>query len=300
MAGVMYPVVVQAFNELKLADRWLTPFLRLSTGVPRSPKLLNFLRPFTTSNLPVTVQLMGVNPQLISECAEAFAELGVAGINLNAACPVNQVVRKGGGGSLLQTPQLILEILDAIQQKLPNFPISVKLRTGFDKVDFSWYNQLESLQLSTVFLHFRTVSELYEEKDFSIALERFKQAKELLPNTKMIGNGDIVNLERFNALKSYNYAGAMVGRGLFENPFLLQKLANENMETNLEKERQLLFLTIINLAINDETIHFSNGRAIELARMILGEKNLVFDALKMGNTKEWKNIPSLFELNQGK
>ena len=66
MEGVMSPELIRAANALGLTERWMTPFLRLSTAVPGTRKLAEFAAPFLESGLPVTVQLMGNRPEVIA------------------------------------------------------------------------------------------------------------------------------------------------------------------------------------------------------------------------------------------
>ena len=98
MEGVASAEFVRAVNSLNLVRRWMTPFLRLSAGVPGRRKVRNFLAPFLEGGVPVTAQLMGTDAQLISSSAETCLELGAAGINLNFGCPSRRVVNGGAGG----------------------------------------------------------------------------------------------------------------------------------------------------------------------------------------------------------
>lgn len=76
MEGVMSAPFVRAVNRLGLVERWMTPFLRLTTACPRGKHLKTFLEPFAAGGVPVTVQLMGVDPDVIGEAAARFRDLG--------------------------------------------------------------------------------------------------------------------------------------------------------------------------------------------------------------------------------
>ena len=79
MEGVASPAFVRAVNALDLVSVWMTPFIRLSSALPRKSKLAAFLAPFLESRKPVTAQLMGTNAGLLAECAEVCLELGAVG-----------------------------------------------------------------------------------------------------------------------------------------------------------------------------------------------------------------------------
>ena len=119
MEGVAQEAFVRTANELRLIERWMTPFCRLSCALPHTGKLRSFLAPFAAGNLPVTVQLMGVDPELIAAAAAIFADLGAAGINLNFGCPSNRVTAGNAGGGAWKHPDDILRICAACRKVLP-------------------------------------------------------------------------------------------------------------------------------------------------------------------------------------
>ncbi|TMG37219.1 MAG: tRNA dihydrouridine synthase DusB, partial [Chloroflexi bacterium] len=53
---------------------------------------------------PVSVQLMGGDPQVMAEAARMAAEHGADIIDINMGCPVPKVVKTSGGSSLLRDP----------------------------------------------------------------------------------------------------------------------------------------------------------------------------------------------------
>ena len=51
MEGVGEATFVRAVNSLRLTERWMTPFLRLSNQLPKRGKLEKFIAPFAESDL---------------------------------------------------------------------------------------------------------------------------------------------------------------------------------------------------------------------------------------------------------
>ena len=55
---------------------------------------------------PVSLQLFGSDPQIISEMAEQIEEKPFDILDLNMGCPVPKVVRNGEGSALMRDPEL--------------------------------------------------------------------------------------------------------------------------------------------------------------------------------------------------
>jgi len=291
MEGVMRREVLLAAAELRLTSVWLTPFFRVVPGCVTRAGIRRFAEPFIQTQLPFYLQFMGSDAGLLSQAALLGMELGAAGINLNFACPSGTVMRHRSGGALLKTPKKILELTAAVAAT--KVPLSVKLRGGFDRFDCSWYGELNALKLQAVFLHFRTVKELYAPLDFGVALERFAAAAEKLPATCLIANGDLNTVERMAKAINAGATGAMSGRGWFADPGLLVSAAGmvPPPATYLKIE---WLARIVELAKSDGKSGFNKGSAIELSRLMFGENNPVFEYLKNENDGAWKNLTDEF------
>ena len=106
MEGVGKAEFVRTVNAMRLTERWMTPFLRLSETMPSDAVLRRFAAAYFASQVPVTIQLMGTSPQLLGQCAARLLELTpAAGINLNFGCPSSRVVKHGAGGGMLKQPE---------------------------------------------------------------------------------------------------------------------------------------------------------------------------------------------------
>ena len=76
------------------------------------------------------VQLCGGNPDMMARCTELIEDkCDVDFIDINAACPLELVCKKGEGASLMQKPSRLYNLISAMRQ-VSELPISVKLRTG--------------------------------------------------------------------------------------------------------------------------------------------------------------------------
>ena len=80
----------------------------------------------------IAVQLFGSKPDQFKEAAAQISErLGdkLALIDINMACPVPKVVKKGEGSALLDTPELAADLVKACLSEV-SVPVTVKIRRG--------------------------------------------------------------------------------------------------------------------------------------------------------------------------
>ncbi len=221
MEGIGGPFFRRALESAGLADFWITPFIRISINVPRKNRLARILADWKESKLPVIVQLLGSDPELVATSAKEIKELGFAGINLNFACPSKMVTGSGGGGAMLKCPDAVRKVVLAVKQACPDFSVSVKLRSGVS--DPNEINQivpaLRDTGIDFMILHFRTVREMYDPVPGGP--ERTAKAVELAGSLPVIGNGDIDSIEKAEKMGNISgCAGICAARGLFRAPSL--------------------------------------------------------------------------------
>ena len=294
MEGIMHPLFCKAVSELGLIDFWITPFLRISTDVPRDSRLRHFIRPFTETGLPVIVQLMGNNPGLIAAAAARFRELGAAGINLNFACPSKQVLSSGAGGSLLRKPELMRQITEQTARACPDFSLSVKLRTGYeDSVEMESIIEqaVSGIKLDFIAMHFRTVKEMYHKTDQGF--ERIIRAVKLAENIPLIANGDIFTAEDAIAMfRVTGCAGIMIARGLLKDPFFSRHIRQACGDTDSMAAtgdgRTIFFNKLLDIARRDPAKYWSRPQFMELANYMWGSSHPCFEVFKQLSDKEFQ------------
>jgi len=264
MEGVASAEFVRAANALGVAPRWMTPFIRLSTGVPGRGKLKSFLAPFLEGKVPVTAQLMGTDAALLARATELCLELGVAGIDLNFGCPSRRVVNGGAGGGILRDPRRAAELLAAVGRALPGVPLSVKMRTGWR--DFAEFDGLMTRLRDTgaaqkFFVHYRTVAELY--RDVPGRAERFDRIAALAAGTPLILNGDIASAAEARRLAARTgCAGVMCARTWMRDPFLLRRIEGAEVP-GPEAGRELFYAELLRSGVG-------GGARVELAKLLFG------------------------------
>ncbi|MBU0477010.1 tRNA dihydrouridine synthase DusB [bacterium] len=183
---------------------------------------------------PISAQLLGVDPSAMLDAAEKLTELvDLSFLDINSACPVKKVTKKGAGAALLKNRELLGKIIKKLVSKL-RIPITVKLRTGFDKRDIvecvKTAEECEENGASIVFIHGRTMLQGYSG---DIDYESIKAVKESL-KIPVFGSGNIFN--PFMAKKMLDETGCngiLVARGALGNPWIFKNIENylKNGET---------------------------------------------------------------------
>ena len=195
---------------------------------------------------PVSLQLFGSDPDIISEMAKKIENRSFSILDFNMGCPVPKVVNNGEGSALMKNPHLAEQVLTALVRAVKK-PVTVKIRKGFDD---SCVNAVEIARLAescgvaAVAVHGRTRAQYYSGKaDWDI----IRQVKEAV-KIPVIGNGDVDSPEAAKAmLEMTGCDGVMIGRAAQGNPWIFREVVSylENgtipaRPTNREKREMIL------------------------------------------------------------
>ena len=172
---------------------------------------------------PVSLQLFGSDPEVISEVAKQIEELPFAILDINMGCPVPKIVRNGEGSALMNQPKLVYEIVSKTVKAIQK-PVTVKIRKGFNDESI---NAVEIAKIiedaggAAVAVHGRTREQYYSGKaDWDI----IRQVKEAV-SIPVIGNGDVTSGESALAMmRETGCDGVMIGRGAQGNPWIFSEL----------------------------------------------------------------------------
>ena len=184
---------------------------------------------------PVSLQLFGSDPDVISEIAKQIEELPFAILDINMGCPVPKIVRNGEGSALMKNPKLVHEIVSKTAKAIKK-PVTVKIRKGFDDTCINAVEIakiIEDAGAAAVAVHGRTREQYYSGKaDWDI----IRQVKEAV-SIPVIGNGDVTSGESALAMmRETGCDGVMIGRGSQGNPWIFSELL-EYEKTGVMPER---------------------------------------------------------------
>ena len=172
---------------------------------------------------PVSLQLFGSDPAIMSEMAKRIEERPFAILDINMGCPVPKVVKNGEGSALMKNPKLVYEIVSAIVKAISK-PVTVKIRKGFDDDHVNAVEIakiIEEAGAAAVAVHGRTREQYYSGKaDWDI----IRQVKEAV-SIPVIGNGDVTSPQKADELvKQTGCDGIMIARGAQGNPWIFSEM----------------------------------------------------------------------------
>jgi tRNA-dihydrouridine synthase B len=109
------------------SPKWSPP-TRCSTAAPR-----RCAGPTTIGEVaPISVQIAGADPAMMAEAARHNVDNGAQIIDINMGCPAKKVCNVMAGSALMQDETLVGRILDAVVGAVPDTPVTLKFRTGWN------------------------------------------------------------------------------------------------------------------------------------------------------------------------
>lgn len=172
---------------------------------------------------PVSLQLFGSDPDIMSEIAKQIEERPFDILDINMGCPVPKVVNNGEGSALLKNPELIREIVTQVSHAVKK-PVTAKIRIGFegypvDPVEIA--KIIEDSGAAAVAVHGRTRQQYYAGEADWDTIRRIKEAVSI----PVIGNGDVDSPKKAEKLvRETGCDGVMIGRAVRGNPWIFREM----------------------------------------------------------------------------
>ena len=184
---------------------------------------------------PVSLQLFGSDPDIISEMAKKIENRPFSILDINMGCPVPKVAGNGEGSALMKNPKLVEEIVSKTAKAIKK-PVTVKIRKGFDDEHINAVEIAriaESAGAAAVAVHGRTREQYYSGKPDWDIIRQVKEAVKI----PVIGNGDVTSPEAARQLmETTGCDGIMIGRGAQGNPWIFRQILHW-METGEEEPK---------------------------------------------------------------
>ncbi len=181
---------------------------------------------------PVSIQLFGEDPAMMSSAVEQVVAAGADVIDINMGCPVAKVQKTGAGAALLGDPERAVAVaraaVNAAGGEQGAVPVSVKLRSGLHAGDTSGFQLAHRLVdeagVSAIAFHPRSAAVAHK------GLPDYELAAALVDSlpAPVILTGGLSDAQR--AREAFERTGAsavMLARGALGNPWLFSQLLGE-------------------------------------------------------------------------
>lgn len=173
--------------------------------------------------IPVSLQLFGSDPDIISEMAKKIENRPFSILDINMGCPVPKVINNGEGCALMKNPKKVEEILTKLVKAVRK-PVTVKIRKGFDENHINAVEiakMAENCGVSAVAVHGRTREQYYSGQADWDSIAAVKAAVKI----PVIGNGDVDSpMAAKELMHQTGCDGVMVGRAAQGNPWIFREI----------------------------------------------------------------------------
>ena len=171
---------------------------------------------------PLGIQLSGASAKSLEQAARLVEEQYSPDlIDINFGCPVRHIVKKGCGAALMNSPQLMADIMEQVSGTV-SVPVTAKIRV-YDNLDrtLEMVHMLEDAGASALTVHARTPQQNYSHSADWDVIRAIKEDL-FIP---VIANGDIDSeMAARTVLEQTHCDGLMIGRAAMGNPFIFRRI----------------------------------------------------------------------------
>lgn len=304
MEGVIDAVTRSIFSQVGGFDRMVTEFVRVTDRLLPASVFYKYCPElktggYTQEGVPVFVQLLGGQAQVLAENAAFVASIGAVGVDLNFGCPAPTVNRHDGGATLLKNPHRLFDIISTVRKSLPiDIPVTAKVRLGFSNKDFilDIARAVNQAGASMLTVHARTRDEAYRPPAHWEFIARMKEVVSI----PVVANGDIWTVGDYVRCRDISgCADVALGRSAMATPDLALQIRAYLNSFSRDKYswfhiRDFLLPQFIELSRQDCSSNYVVGRTKQWLRQLqqgYPEAVPVFDKVKRTGS-----IPEIYDL----
>ncbi len=225
MEGVVDHLLRRLYADIGGVDVAVTEFIRVSQTVLPQKVFRRYCPELAAPlSLPVRVQLLGSDPEMLALNARKAARMGAPAIDLNFGCPAKTVNKSRGGACLLQETDLLFEIVHAVRLAVPpEVPVTAKIRLGYHERARYVENAcaIRDAGAQELVVHARSKADRYQPPAYWHCIREIREAVDI----PVIANGEIWSLTDFHRCREESgCTDVMLGRGLLAKPDLARQI----------------------------------------------------------------------------
>ena len=220
--SLAFRLTIRERGGLGLATTDLVNARAILEGRPRTFELTETC----AEDRPLAIQIYGHVIDEMTRAARWVVDHGAAVVDINMGCPVNKVVRSGGGSALMNQVDAAEALVAAVVAAVA-VPVTVKMRLGWDDATLSapaLARAFERVGVAAVIIHGRTRNQGFKGGVNRAGIKAVVEAVDRIP---VVGNGDLRTLEDVAGMfRETGCAAVSIGRGALSNPYLFRQLAS--------------------------------------------------------------------------
>ena len=234
LAGYTHLAFRRALRELGGLGLATTDLVHATSLLSENRKSLDLIVTHPDDK-PLSIQIFGSKPDVLSAAAIWLEERGYAGVDINMGCPMAKVNGQGGGARIACQFDAAAELVDRVVSAV-NVPVTVKMRLGWDADSLTAPElaaEFERLGVAAITIHGRTRAQGFHG---SVDLDGIRAVVDAVDSIPVIGNGDVRTVEDAMRMRRVTGCEAIaIGRGAMLDPWLFHRLER------LERGDQTLF-----------------------------------------------------------
>jgi len=192
-------------------------------GLVRNSKKTVQMLASSPAEKPLSIQLFGVEPDVMAEAATMVEASGADVLDINFGCSVKKIIKIDAGAALMRSPAAAEALIKAVRNAV-KIPFTIKIRTGWEKSGKQALHLAEVAEacgVDAIAVHPRTATQGFGGTADWPLIGAVKQRVSI----PVIGNGDIwTAADALNMIEETGCDFIMIGRGAIGNPWIFREV----------------------------------------------------------------------------
>lgn len=218
------------------------------------------------SEKPISLQIFGSEPSIMSEAVKKLEEYPFDIIDINMGCPVNKIVNNNEGSALMKDPILVGKIVESVVNSTKK-PVTVKIRAGFSNENLNApeiAKVIEESGAKAVAVHGRTREQMYRGKARLDIIRKVKESVKI----PVLGNGDLRSGDDVENMYDKTHCdGFLIARGALGNPWVFKEIIDYCKNHTIDKRPSFDEIMEMILVHTKRLIHYKNDENMAIREM---------------------------------